>query len=333
VPAGLDRHFREISDTGADRGWRYATAASAGNENWETRTGTAADKAFVDIRDMLADAELSLALFDQLREAMYVVDRERRIVFWNSAAERVTGYLSQHVVGRYCHNDILMHCDAQGQTLCGAGCPLARVVDDGKSHEMLIFLRHRHGHRIPVHVRAHAIHAAGGVVGAVEMFEPAPATFRDELRELEALGCLDPATHVLDRRAGRLRLQQQILEIGSYGGAAGWLRIALRDADSLSHRYGHAAPDAAMGLVARTLRGALPALDTVARWDAHEFRVLLSRCGTERLTETAELVRMLIRTSEFEWWGQPVHVDVAVDGMLAVVGDTAEMVEARLQRA
>ncbi len=280
---------------------------------------------------MLADAELSLALFDQLREAVYVVDRERRIVFWNSAAERLTGYLRQDVTGRLCYGDILMHCDAQGNSLCGAGCPLARVVEEGKSHDAILFLRHRHGHRVPVHVRAHPIHANGGIVGAVEIFDEAPAIIRDEAHELEALGCLEPGMGVLTRSAGELRLRQQLLEIGSFGGAAGWLRLGLKDPGPLTQRYGHAAPDAAMGLVARTVRGALSGVDSVARWGAHDFRVLISRCGAERLAETRDLLRMLVRNSEFEWWGQPVRVDAEVHGTLATVGDTPDTVEARLR--
>jgi PAS domain S-box-containing protein len=281
---------------------------------------------------MLADAELSLALFDQLREAVYVVDRERRIVFWNAAAERLTGYLRQEVTGRFCHHDILMHCDAQGTALCSGACPLVRVLADGKSHEAIVFLRHRHGHRLPVHVRSHPIHGEGGIAGAVELFEAAPAIPRDETGELESMGCLDSGLGVLARPCGELRLRQQVLAMAAFGGASGWLRVALREVDALQHRCGHAAPEAAMGLIARTLRGALGAYDSAARWDAHEFRLLIPRCGTERLAETAGVVRMLVRSSELEWWGQPVQIDVEVVSTLISAADTLESAEARLRR-
>ena len=196
---------------------------------------------------------------------------------------------------------------------------------------MTAFLRHRHGHRVAVRLRARPIHANGAVAGVVELFEEAPAIVRDEMRELEALGCLDPGTGALTRAGGELRLRQQLLEIDTFGGAAGWLRIALRDPDQLSHRLGHAAPAAAMGLAARTLRGALSASDSLSLWGDHEFRVLISRCDAERLAESADLLRLMVRHSEFEWWGEPVRVDVRVSGTLATIGDSLATIERRLQ--
>ena len=55
---------------------------------------------------------------EQLREIMntipvglYLTDKEYRILFWNEAAERITGYKQQEVIGRCCREKLIAHCD------------------------------------------------------------------------------------------------------------------------------------------------------------------------------------------------------------------------------
>jgi PAS domain S-box-containing protein len=46
------------------------------------------------------------ALLEAMSDAVYAVDAERRITYWNSAAERLTGYRAAEAVGRYCHDNL-----------------------------------------------------------------------------------------------------------------------------------------------------------------------------------------------------------------------------------
>lgn len=46
-------------------------------------------------------------ILDGLSEGVYVCDRDRRIVFWSKASERITGWQAADVMGRACHEDIL----------------------------------------------------------------------------------------------------------------------------------------------------------------------------------------------------------------------------------
>ena len=41
------------------------------------------------------------SVLEELPAGVYLVDRHRRIVFWNAGAERICGYLRQDVVGRF----------------------------------------------------------------------------------------------------------------------------------------------------------------------------------------------------------------------------------------
>ena len=111
------------------------------------------------------------ALLEAMSEAVYAVDTDRRVTYWNPAAERLTGYRASDVVGRRCWDNILSHVDDKGAVLCTTGCPLPATIEGGRAREAHVFLRHRDGHRVPVAVRAAALCSAdGAVIGAVEVF-------------------------------------------------------------------------------------------------------------------------------------------------------------------
>ena len=60
------------------------------------------------MKELLISAE---KIIDCLNDGVYVCDRDRRIVFWSKAAERITGWRSEDVLGRACLEDILNHVD------------------------------------------------------------------------------------------------------------------------------------------------------------------------------------------------------------------------------
>ncbi len=89
-------------------------------------------------------------LLDDMSDGVYFVDRDRRILYWNKGAIRLTGYQSEEMVGRCCQDNTLCHVDAAGRNLCHDGCPLTASISDGGSHEAPVFLRHKQGRRVPV---------------------------------------------------------------------------------------------------------------------------------------------------------------------------------------
>jgi PAS domain S-box-containing protein len=45
--------------------------------------------------------EIFRSVLETLLTGVYLVDRNRKILFWNDGAEEITGYLRQDVVGRF----------------------------------------------------------------------------------------------------------------------------------------------------------------------------------------------------------------------------------------
>ena len=110
-------------------------------------------------------------LLDNLYDGVFFVDSNKTITYWNRAAENITGYTCEDVVGKSCSDNILVHVDEKGTPLYDSGCPLQAVIEDGKSREINAFLKHLDGHMLPVLVKVNAIHDANGsIIGGIQSF-------------------------------------------------------------------------------------------------------------------------------------------------------------------
>ena len=276
----------------------------------------------------LRDTDLFWALLEQSDAGLYVVDPERRILYWNPGAARISGYTAVDITGRFCHGDLLMHCDAEGAGLCGARCPLASVIADGHPRDCLIYLRHKQGHRLPVHVRSRPIRdGKGQIIGAVEVFRPEPTAARHRVLHGTALGCCDEDTGLGNRSFGMMLVRHALESLDLFELPFGWLRIALDKRDELEHRHGKAFLDAAATVMARTLERSLAPLDVLLRWDPTEFRALVRCAGNRELLEIARRAAVLVRASCVAWWGDSLRIRISAGGVLARRGDTLESLE------
>lgn len=125
----------------------------------------------------------SEGILDALPDGAYVTDCDRKIIFWNRAAERITGWQREEVIGKHCSDNILVHIDKDGNRLCSCDCcPLYRSIVTGENSEtaVLVFAQGRDGSRIPMEVSVAPLrNAAGEVIGGVETFRDMAATMKD----------------------------------------------------------------------------------------------------------------------------------------------------------
>lgn len=124
------------------------------------------------------------ALLDSLFDGVYIVDRQRRILFWNRGAEAITGYPRRMVLGRRCSEGILNHIDENGRLLCKSGCPLMETLRTGSPHEAKVYPLCRKGGRIPTFTRVASLRdAEGRTFAAIEVFRD--ISKEEELRLLQ----------------------------------------------------------------------------------------------------------------------------------------------------
>src|SRR4051794_4049962 len=201
----------------------------------------------------LTDGPSADAILAALPDAVYVVDTDRRITYWNAAAERMTGWSAADVMGKRCRDGILNHVDDRGRSLCGRRCPLLRTMRDGSPARARPFLHDRGGRRLPVVVSAAPLYdAAGAIAGAVEAFHD-DSHFRDlaqDFAHAERAARTDQLTGLGNRRLLDAALEQ------AAEGRAPWAALFV-DVDrfkSVNDRFGHETGDAVLRKVAGALR-------------------------------------------------------------------------------
>lgn len=263
-------------------------------------------------------------LLESLFDGVYYVDTDRQIVYWNKAAERITGYSRAEVIGRSCHDNILCHVDAEGRNLCVAGCSLVQSFVSAEPQEAEAFLHHKAGHRVAVSLRVSPVFGDTGVVGAVQVFTDISrrADLIQEMEELKRQEMIDPLTLVGNRRFADLLLSNRFQELENGGVPFSVLLIGLDEFRGINDRHGHLVGDRTLKAVAGTLSASLRRLDAVARWGGDEFLVILPNIQRETMGVVARRLQTFVVGS----WINVEHSvivrpTVSIGGVVAMVGD------------
>ena len=248
-------------------------------------------------------------------EAVYVVDCDRRITYWNPAAQQLTGFSAAEVVGHHCRDGILNHVNEAGELLCYSGCPLLATMLDGRPTEASLFLHHRDGHRVPVAISAAALRDAEGTLcGAVEAFhDDSPRrSLVDQLDDAESAALADPLTGLANRRMLQRAMYRHQANYRRDGRAFAVLFADIDCFKDINDQYGHDVGDDILQLVAATLRDCSRPSDTVGRWGGDEFQLLAPVSGPEQAHTLSERIRNLVASGWLDIDGRRLAVTMSI---------------------
>lgn len=287
----------------------------------------------------MGPAELA-GVLDAIGDGIYVVDRERRIRFWNSGAERLTGYPADEAVGRWCGDGMLDHIDDDGASVCGSRCPLLETMRDGRRRECRVHLHHQDGSMVPVRVAASPLYdATGEITGAVEVFvdDSARVQTARAVAALTERTLLDPLTGLGNRALLDRVLAGRVDAHNAGGPPFGLLFIDVDRFKCVNDTHGHQVGDRVLQVLSRTFTQGRRSDDVVVRYGGEEFVVVTGSIDTEGLITLADRLRMLAAQSRVPVADGVVRVNVSVGAALARFGDTAEVLlgraDARLLQA
>jgi PAS domain S-box-containing protein len=121
------------------------------------------------------------AILNSIGDGVFTVDTNFRITNFNPAAERITGFGREEVIGKSCHTVFRSQ-------FCGKGCPLRRTIETGENvSDFEMEIVNSEGELIPVYVNtALLIDDEGEIIGGVETFRDLSLLkdLRRELREV-----------------------------------------------------------------------------------------------------------------------------------------------------
>lgn len=265
------------------------------------------------------DQNFYLKIIDNMFDGVYFVDTKRRIIYWNKAAERISGFPAGRVENSFCYDNLLNHVTETGVQLCHKGCPLQATIEDGKRREAEIFLHHADGHRVPVLIRTSPLQDGEGKnIGAIEVFSDNSSLFstRRRVRRLEESVMLDPLTGIGNRRYMEAKIQAALAEFQQHRIPFGVLFIDIDYFKQVNDTYGHNFGDKVLRLVATTLMKNVRPDDSVARWGGEEFVVLLADIDMENVIAVAEKLRVLVKGSALPYSEGPVSVTISIGGTM-----------------
>lgn len=272
-------------------------------------------------------------IIDSLNDGLYIVDENRKIVLWNRAAERISGFSSEEVLGRPCSDGILCHVDDAGENLCEGCCPLAASLEAGVPHQAEIFLHHKSGYRVPVSVQVTPLmDGKGRVLGGVETFSDSSYRRANELRvqELEKLALLDGLTQLANRRYLERELEARLEEMVRYDIPFGLLFMDIDNFKSVNDRFGHDTGDRVLQFVAATLHANSRPFDLYGRWGGEEFVGIVRNVTAANLRHTGQRLRKLVEKSFIVTSGGDLHVTISIGATMALAEDS---IASLLQRA
>jgi diguanylate cyclase (GGDEF)-like protein/PAS domain S-box-containing protein len=267
--------------------------------------------------------ELLEAAFDCLPEGMGLFGGEDEVVFWNQAAQGITGYPTVELLGRQlpeCLEPLL----AAGSGKEESRSPAARA----EGRRSLVQARHRLGHAVPVIARSLALrNGLGERIGAALLFHPAESL--DALPQGES----NTDQGVAESRADlEERLQTEFDDFARGGSPLGVLWISVDQAEELRKTHGAAACNAMLEKVRHALAQSLRPAEEMGRWGDDEFLIVAHERSAGMLAAHAQMLAGRARTADFRWWGDRVSITASI-GAAQAGSDATDTLIQLLKRA
>ncbi len=254
----------------------------------------------VSMADRTELLEAALSIFP---EGIGLLDKSGQVVFWNPAAEAITGYAGMDLLSRPVPEPLeplLLACTKPADQKGGE-----RVQ---ACHGALVRFTHKLNHPVPVIARVDVLRdEMGGRIGLSVVFHPA-----ESLDALPHGECSESSAVEADQTEFQDRLAAIFEDFQQGGESFGVLWITVDQAHDLRKTHGAGACDAMLEEMEHTLASGLRPAEEMGRWGDDEYLILSHERTPEMLTAHAEALAGLAQTADFRWWGDRVPLTVSI---------------------
>lgn len=275
-------------------------------------------------------AELLEAALDSLPDGIALLDLERKVVFWNRAAEAITGYAGVELLSRPAPESLqalLVYESWKKEQQPNAAS--GRAVSAGPGRGSLVQFHHRMGHDLPAMVRILVLRdGMGKRIGSTVLFHPAESL--DALPHGESGQSADVEASQTDMED---RLTNVFDDFMRGGLPFGILWITVDQAQELRKTHGKRACESMVEAVQRTLAHGLRPGEEMGRWGEDEFLVLSHERTAEMLIAHAQTLAGLARTADFRWWGDRVSLTASIGAAQVAADESLAQLLFRAQSA
>jgi diguanylate cyclase (GGDEF)-like protein/PAS domain S-box-containing protein len=283
------------------------------------------------MKDSIDNDQLMETLFDGVVQ----VDLKGRITLWNKAAERITGYLADKVIGKHIQKQPAKHLSEDGRELPDGLIAVISTINDGNLHQTLAYIRHNEGYRVPIISRTMPVFDdKGNISGAIEIFNDNRAliaAFKNAQKTTETV-LFDPLTQIGNRPHIESKLRLAIEDYHIKDSRFGILFIDIDHFKDFNDKYGHLLGDKVLRMVANSLRNNLRVSDSCGRWGGEEFIVLVNELDLTGLGKVAEKLRSTIAQTKVQEKDLSLSVTVSIGSTLIHIDDTIQTLIDRADR-
>lgn len=237
---------------------------------------------------------------DALCDGVYFVDKERKILYWNRGAEKLTGYSPDEAVGRYCNSGFFDHTDGAGCNLCEVNCPLLQAIETQEPQDKRAFLHHKDRRRIAIHIYAIPLkNEAGEIAGVVGIFRDASAVvaLEDAYNKLRELSEKDTLTGVTNRRQFDKSIKDQLGLLRRTGIPFSMILLEIDRLKEIKKIHGHEARNKILVYFSQLLQRQCCGSDSIGRFNEDKFLILLRQQNLGFALEMAERLRIAVLSS------------------------------------
>jgi diguanylate cyclase (GGDEF)-like protein/PAS domain S-box-containing protein len=274
-------------------------------------------------------------VLNNLYDAVYILDGERKITHWNDGAEKLTGFTSGEMIGADCREQALVHLSEDGRDLCDSICPMLDTDTLQDIRESQVYLRHKDGHLVPAQARMVPLRdAQGRIVGAAEIFsgKSVSEVIEKRLEELERLARLDVLTRLPNKRHFEEEVTGHLAELERFGRFSGVLLIDLDGFAKINEKFGRDSGDEVLKMIARTWFLSARPFDTVSRWEEDTFAAIAVQTDQEGLRSMAERFLMLLGNLLRPWDRGALGISASIGGTMMQRGDDKDGVVLRVEK-
>ena len=273
------------------------------------------DAVHLDYGDLFDSRDLLIRILNVAPIGIAIVMRDDKLVFWNRAAEAITGFsrpdiTDTHSLSRLCGQSSNHSLDAQKP-----------VMGRPRRAEFL----HKDGRRVMLLLQWTDLTLPGGEECGLYVFQDVTENVFDEdavqlvnqllleaTKRIQSQANTDGLTGLLNHRAFQQRIRQEISRMRRHRGA---LSIIMFDVDhfkQINDTHGHQFGDKVLVAISETASQIFRHEDIVARYGGEEFVIVLPDTRLSNAVTIAERLRVAVeQLALMDERGAQVHITIS----------------------
>ncbi|KJU82267.1 PAS/PAC sensor-containing diguanylate cyclase [Candidatus Magnetobacterium bavaricum] len=273
----------------------------------------------IDNSDILEDGDIlqDTDILEELFDGVCIVDRGLTIIFWNRAAEMITGFNRKEMLGKPFTNEILNPITYQGESFDKDKCLITRTLADGIKRTENLFFQHKRVYRMPVSQHITPLkNDTSEIVAAAVIFKDSSSRLLFMQRNADIVN-IDSVTEVANRSFIDMMLHTKFNELRSYGESFAIVLIDIDHYKNIKAIFGNAVAEMALKMVSMTLLKCSRNTDIIGRWGEVELIVIIPNVNEYQLNVVTNRFRMLIEKTRLLVGTRVVPITISLGAAIA----------------